>query len=164
MQVGARREPFVGGYGITWEDVSAGMKETVPRNSHNDALKWFRECLYATGQKFIDFPPASAVAVRKVVHEKKGKGFCFANESSLWDWRQMLLCLSDDKIQHVFSDRVVRIGVEVREGQPDHSYIVAASDINGVHAVAGMERLQLDRFPCHLIDNPPEVVDFFRTV
>ena len=81
MLLGERRAPFCDGYGIAWADVSAGLQDRARRTSLNDALKWFRECLYATGHKFIDFPWDSAVAVRQVVHEAKGKGFCFGTKT-----------------------------------------------------------------------------------
>jgi hypothetical protein len=161
MLLGQRHAPFCDGYGIVWADVNGGLRGTAPHRSHNDALKWFRECLYATGHKFIDFPLDFAIAVRQVVHEAKGKGFRFSDEGAIWDWRQMLISLEDDKIDIVFRHRVIRIGVEVREGQPDHSYLVAAREINGARAVSGMERLHLDRLPCHVVDRAAEVVDFF---
>ena len=160
MDLGQRLPPFCGGAGIAWADVSGGLQETAGKRDHNDALKWFREVLYATGHKFMDFPWDSAVAVRNVVHDQKGKGFHFGNESRIWDWRQMLKCLHDDKIQIIFRSRVIRIGVEVREGQPDHSYMVAATGINHERAVCGIERLNLDKLPCHLVDKAAEVVDF----
>ena len=161
MLLRQRREPFCDGYGIAWADVSAGLQDTAPRRSQNDALRWFRECLYATGHKFMDFPWDSAVAVRQVVHEAKGKGFCFGTETLIWDWRQMVISLGGDKIQIIFRSRVIRIGVEVREGQPDHSYMVAATELNPGRGVSGIERLSLDRLPCHLVDTAAEVVDFF---
>jgi hypothetical protein len=55
MLLGKRRAPFCNGYGIAWVDVSGGLQDTAPRISHNDALKWFRKCLYAPGTSSLTF-------------------------------------------------------------------------------------------------------------
>ena len=155
-----QRVPYRNGHGISWADVSAGLKVTAKWESHNHALKYFREVLYASGRKFIDFPMDAPVAVVQVLPAEKGKAFRFGEIYEWWDWRQMVLMLSQTDIQAIFSVPVIHVGVERREGSCDHSYTTACNEINGPLAVAGWARLQLPRLPCHTGTGVPEVVDF----
>ena len=48
---------------------------------HNGAAKWFRRFCEQNNSKNLDFPVDTAVAVKKVLHDKKGTGFRFDMES-----------------------------------------------------------------------------------
>ena len=113
-------------------------------NCHNDALKFFREKLYADNHDWIIFPlDGQSVQVREIVHGKD-ENFWLGPQSVEWKWQSLVAVAAVLAELVSKGDGVLQAGIMRRKGSYDHHYANAA-------------------IKWHWKGTPekPEVVDFF---
>ena len=83
---------------------------------HNGAAKWFRECCKLVDKTLVRLDTSSAVAVKKVQHDK-GMHFRFLEQEVHWIWHEMIGQLDNDSIDKVCSIPLLQCDFALRDKQ-----------------------------------------------